>query len=110
MLKSTTNVLIKPILLYASDFWGCLKLPTNNPIETLYMRIYKEILGVSKQTTNIGVLLELGKTTLDIDAIKLGIKNWERVRNIYIITCRKLSLHKYFYSVLPIFSITCYIG
>ena len=72
--------MIKPILLYASDFWGALKLPANNPIETLYMRICKEILGVTKQTTNIGVLLELGKTNLGIDAIKLGVKNWERVR------------------------------
>ena len=27
--------LIKPILLYSSDFWGCLKLPKNNPFEKL---------------------------------------------------------------------------
>ena len=44
------------------------------------MRIFKELLGVNKKTTNIGVLLELGRTSLDINAIKLGIKNWERVR------------------------------
>ena len=72
--------LIKPILLYASDFWGPLKLPANNPIENLQMRVYKELLGVSKQTTNIGVLLELGRTTLDVNAVKMGIKNWERIR------------------------------
>ena len=29
--------LIKPILLDTSDFWVCLKLPKNNPIETLQM-------------------------------------------------------------------------
>ena len=27
------DYLIKPILLYCSDFWGCLKLPKKNPIE-----------------------------------------------------------------------------
>ena len=29
---SLFDSMIKPILLYASDFWGCLKLPKNNPI------------------------------------------------------------------------------
>ena len=77
---SLFDSLIKPILLYASDFWGPLKLPANNPIENLQMRVFKELLGVSKKTTNIGVLLELGRTSLDIIAIKLGVKNWERVR------------------------------
>ena len=73
--------MIKPILTYSSDFWGCLQLPkTNNPIETLTVKIYKEILGVKKQTVNMGVLLEIGRTTLDYDCIKLGVKNWERIR------------------------------
>lgn len=72
--------MIKPILLYSSDFWGCLKLPKNNPIETLHMRICKQILGVQKQTTNLGVLLELGRTPLDISWIKLAVKNWERIK------------------------------
>ena len=52
---------------------------------------YKQILGVHRQTTNIGVLLELGRQTLDIECIKLGIKNWERIRggnaNKLIIDC-----------------------
>ena len=77
---SLFDSLIKPILLYASDFWGTLKLPVNNPIENLQMRIFKELLGVNKKTTNIGVLLELGRTSLNINAVKLGLKNWERVR------------------------------
>ena len=74
------DTLIKPILLYASDFWGCLKLPTDNPIENLHHMACKNILGVQKQTTNIGVLLELGRTPLDIYAIKAAIKNWERIK------------------------------
>ena len=72
--------LIKPILLYSSDFWGCVKLPKDNPIEKLQIMIYKQILGVQKQTNNIGVLLELSRIPLDIFARKSTIKNWERIK------------------------------
>ena len=74
------DTLIKPILLYASDFWGCLKLPKTNPIENLHMLMCKQLLGVQKQTTNIGVLLELGRVPMNLFAMKLAIKNWERIR------------------------------
>ena len=57
--------LIKPILLYMSDFWGRLKLPKANSIDNLHM-ICKQLLGVQRQTTNIGVLLELGRVPLCI--------------------------------------------
>ena len=33
---SLFDALIKPILLYSSDFWGCLKMPKNNPIENMF--------------------------------------------------------------------------
>ena len=51
--------LIEPILLYASDFWGILKIPANNPIENLFMSFCKQ-----KQSTNYGVLLQLGQFPL----------------------------------------------
>ena len=35
--------LVKPILLYASDFWGCMKIPKNNPIKNLQQTICKQI-------------------------------------------------------------------
>ena len=73
------ETLIHPILLYASDFWGALKLPRNNPLETVFMKFCKELLGVQRQTTNIGVLLELGKLPLMHTAIKSAIKNWVRI-------------------------------
>ena len=79
LVLSLVDALIKPILLYASDFWGCLKLPKNNPIENLHMMMCKQILGVQKQTTNIGVLLELGRIPLNFFATKFAIKNWERI-------------------------------
>ena len=71
--------LIKPILLYNSDFWGCLKIPKNNPNENVHMRFCKELLGVQKQTTNTGVLLELGRVPLILFAKKNSIKNWVRI-------------------------------
>ena len=58
--------LIEPILLYASDLWGVMKLPANNPIENLFMSFCKQLLGVQKQTTNFGVLLELGLIPITI--------------------------------------------
>ena len=83
------DTLIKPILLYGSDFWGCLKLPKNNPIENLHMTFCKELLGVQKQTPNLGVLLELGRIPLSIFARKNCVKNWERIavrKNTNLIT------------------------
>ena len=81
--------LVKPILLYGSDFWGCLKLPKDNLIETVHISFCKEVLGVQKQTPNIGVLLELGRTPLQIYAKKNCIKYWEKIalqKNANLIT------------------------
>ena len=58
--------LIKPILLYGSDFWGCLPMPKNNPIENVYRMFCKHILGVHKSTHTEGVLLELGRLPLTL--------------------------------------------
>ena len=75
------DTIIKPILLYGSDFWGCLSLPKNNPIENLHLMFCKHLLGVQKYTTTDGVLLELGRFPLVLHAQKAAIKNWERIRN-----------------------------
>ena len=76
------ETLIKPILLYSSDFWGILKLPKNNPLDTLYLSFCKQLLGVQKQTTNVGVLLELGMVPLHLYAKKNAIKNWNRITKL----------------------------
>ena len=86
------KTLIQPILLYASDFWGILKLPNNNPIDTTFMKFCKDLLGVQKQTTNTGVLLELGETPLSLTGIKHATKNWARVCNG---KCNKLVTSSY---------------
>ena len=36
-------------------------MPSNNPIENTHMRFCKDLLGVQKQTSNIEVLLDLGR-------------------------------------------------
>ena len=74
--------LIKPILMYMNDFWGGLPAIKEkcNPIEKLHYMVCKQILGVQKQTTNTGVLLELGRIPLQNFAIKAAIKNWERIK------------------------------
>ena len=41
LILSLIQSLVKPILLYASDFWGCLKPPRNNPVEIFYMSMLK---------------------------------------------------------------------
>ena len=73
------NYMVKPILLYCSDFWGCLKHPKNNPIEKLHLSFCKQLLGVRKQTNTTGVLLELGTVPIIFHAIKATIRNWERI-------------------------------
>ena len=73
------NFLIKPILLYCSDFWGCLKHPKNNPIEKFFLMFCKQILGVRKQTNTDGVLLELGMVPITLHAKKIAVRNWERI-------------------------------
>ena len=76
---SLFDTLVKPILLYGSDFWGCLNMPKNNPIENMYMKFCKDLLGVQKQTSNIGTLLELGAVPIMFFGIKNCIKNWNRI-------------------------------
>ena len=72
------NYLVKPILTYCSDFWGCIQ-PKRNPIEKVHLMFCKHLLGVRKQTNTDGVLLETGMIPLYLVAIKSATKNWERI-------------------------------
>ena len=82
------DTLVIPILTYSSDFWGCLKLPNNNPEEYVHTMFCKHLLGVNKQTTNVGVWLELGRAPQMFFSQKAAVKNWERIRrgaaNLYL--------------------------
>ena len=70
---------IRPILLYCCDFWGCLKQPKNNPIERFHTLFCKQLLGVRKQANNDAVLQEIGLLPISIHATKIAIRNWERI-------------------------------
>ena len=72
------NYLVKPILTYCSDFWGCIQ-PKKNPIEKVHLMFCKHLLGVRRQTNTDGVLLETGMIPLYLVAIKSATKNWERI-------------------------------
>ena len=77
------DALVRPILLYASDFWGVLKMPKNNPVETLFLSFCKQLLGVQKQTVNTGVLLELGQFPIPLHAKTNALKNWNRIAKLH---------------------------
>ena len=96
---SLFDKIIKPILLYASDFWGCYPQNLNEKccIELTHYKICKDILGVSKHTSNTGVLVELGRKPIFIDAIKNCLNNWLRIAgqgkcNNYLLQSTKKSL------------------
>ena len=57
-----------------SDLWGGLKplKENNNPIEKIHIMACKYILVVQKQTTNVGVLLEIGRLAIKAAIKKLG--------------------------------------
>ena len=75
------DALVKPILTYGIDFWGCLKQAFSdmNPIEKLNIKLCKHILGVTKSTSNVGCRCELGRNQLYISNFKRNIKNWMRI-------------------------------
>ena len=77
------DALVKSILLYCSDFWGCYDniFSLSNSTERLNISLCKQLLGVKRQTSNVTSLLEMGRYPLYIDATKQGIKNWLRINN-----------------------------
>ena len=91
---SLFDSLIKPILLYGSDFWGCLKMPKNNPVENMFVKFSKALLGVQKQTSNIGTNLELGAVPIMFYGIKNCIKNWHRIHKKKEANSILLSVHE----------------
>ena len=93
------DALIKPIILYMADFWGCLSSRKYNPVDITQNRFLKQMLGVQTQTTTSGILLETGSVPLSLFAQKYCIKNWERIAikkqsNILVQTSYSNSLEK----------------
>ena len=63
------DLLVKPVIIYACECWGgsMKKEIFANKIEQFNMSMCKQILGVKHFTSNIKVLLELGRTPLKLD-------------------------------------------
>ena len=77
------NSLIKPILLYASDFCGCFKLVSSdkNPIEKLNTAMCKYIQWLKTQVSNVAAKIEMGIYPIFLDAIKNCLNNWHSIQS-----------------------------
>ena len=81
---------IKPIITYASEAWidsihdkkDISNLLTKNTFEVFHISILKQILGVNKKTSNIAVLLELGRCPLTTSITFQAIKYFLRLPSI----------------------------
>ena len=71
--------IIRPILLYCCDFWGCIKQPKNNPIINFHLMFCRQLLNVRKQTCTDAVLQEIGLLPISLHITKIAIRNWERI-------------------------------
>ena len=71
--------IVRPILLYCCDFWGCIKQPKNHPIVNFHNMFCKQLLGVRRQTSNAAVLQEIGLLPISLHITKIAMRNWERI-------------------------------
>ena len=64
------DTLIKPIMLYCSDFWGILRIRKKDPsdllrkdsiVELVHMKFLRQLLGVQSQTSKIGIRIRSQK-------------------------------------------------
>ena len=69
-------------------------MPSNNPIENFFMKFCKALLGVQKQTTNIGVFLELGAVPIMFFGVKNCLKNWHRIHRLGEANAVLLKVHQ----------------
>jgi len=82
--------LVKPILLYSCEAWAdsvktddnITNLLQRNKLEKFQIRIYKQLLAVSRKTTNISVLLELGRYPITIYMKHQTIKYFLRLAQL----------------------------
>ena len=72
--------LVLPILEYGSEIWADSKEVTDK-LELLHLRYLKQLLGVKKSTSNMGVYGELGRTPLFIKRKLKMISFWLRLKS-----------------------------
>ena len=70
------DTLVKPVLNYACEVWGGSQA---NPLETIYLRYLKQVLGVRQTIPNAYIYGELGAYPLYIDRYVRMVKYWLKV-------------------------------
>ena len=81
---------IKPIILYACEAWADsikgniddVTILTKNKLEIFQISIFKQILGVSRKTTNLAILLDLGRYPISTYMHYQAIKYFSRLSSI----------------------------
>ena len=86
------DTMVKPILLYGSELWGvfnwrigvdkCIKdslLSNVIPYEKLHLRFCKQTLGMSKNSSNVMSMSELGRFGLSYNIVQSVYKYWQHL-------------------------------
>ena len=68
--------MVTPILLYGAEVWGIYEY---KEVDKLQIKLYKQLLGVSKQTPNAAVYSELGRYPLSILSKERSIMYWLKI-------------------------------
>ena len=76
MLLNLFDKLIRPILLYGSEIWGC---NTHKCIEMVHIKFLKYVLGLPLNASNAAVLGECGRYPIGIFAELRAVKYWLKV-------------------------------
>ena len=74
--KKIFDIKIQPILMYASEIWGTVRL---DGTEKVHMMACKRFLGVPLRTPNKMVYGELGRYTLFVNSTLRCLKHWLHV-------------------------------
>ena len=71
--------LVKPVLLYGSEIWGSSIISGNNPINKFTNKFYRTLLGVPRNTSNVGIHAELGRFPIHVNAHQSMVRYWFRL-------------------------------
>ena len=88
--------LIKPVLLYGSEIWGSHIGTGKKPIDKFLNKFYRTLLGVPRNSSNVGTHAELGRSPIQVNVHQSMIKYW--FRSISLPTDR-LASHCYWTSL-----------
>ena len=94
--------LIKPIILYGSEVWGCSSTSLNGPINKFTNKFYRTLLGSRRCSSTAGIHCELGRSPIHVSIQQAMIKYWFR-----LISLPKNRLVSHCYRALPDSDVWC---